>query len=118
MIKKEEVINTFRAIGKMCKATKDLSCGSCPIYRLCAALTDDPLSDIPESLIAESAEILENWSEAHTKTYQQDLFEKFPKAKMINGCPDCCRASIYGTPIDCSEMNCLECWNEEMEEEL
>ena len=68
-------------------------------------------------------EIVQKWSDEHPKkTYIQDFFEKFPKAKLdSDGTPFACRKKRYGgvRPNDkrCDRRGaCNNCWNEPMEE--
>lgn len=74
-------------------------------------------SDI-ELIDPELAEnIVKQWAKEHPqKTYAQDFLEKFPKAK-IGGCkiPKACRQDVYGRCCPEHE-NCMDCWNEPMEE--
>ena len=63
------------------------------------------------------------WTMEHPrKTYAQDFFEKFPKAKPDKeGVPRICRANCYGGSCQHSAISgagpapCKACWNEEME---
>ncbi|MBO5969878.1 MAG: hypothetical protein J6S14_15430 [Clostridia bacterium] len=118
MITRNEVTGTLRTIGKICKHHAHDTCNACPIFNLCRFLSDEPLCEIPEDLLTESAKIIENWAALHIKTYQQDFLKKFPNAKLNeHGFLDFCREHIYGTPTNCKELNCSQCWAEEMEEE-
>ena len=96
----------------------------CPMFGICG--------DLPTRICDEDAEaaieIVQKWSDEHPKkTYAQDFFEKFPKAKGgIDGTPFLCRQRIYGgVPLkgaewECEECDytgtCKDCWNEQMEE--
>ena len=65
-------------------------------------------------------EIVDMWAEKHpVKTYAMDFFEKFPNApRDINGKPNPCVKDIYDNlDIDCSEYDCIDCWDQEMKGE-
>lgn len=65
-------------------------------------------------------EIVDKWTEEHpVKTYAMDFFEKFPNApRDKDGEPKVCVDDIYGnSDIDCSNIECVDCWNQEMKGE-
>lgn len=65
-------------------------------------------------------DIVNDWCNEHPiKTYADDFFEKFPKAKRCQeGYPALCRNTPYGICEDsCGDRSCAKCWNEPMEEE-
>lgn len=74
-------------------------------------------SDI-ELIDPELAEnIVKQWAKEHPqKTYAQDFFEKHPNARKDEfGRPKMCREDIYGGGCR-DDNNCMDCWNEPMEE--
>lgn len=89
----------------------------CPMFGLCK-LT---YSKIRDKDIKTAIETVQKWSdEQPKKTYAQDFFEKFPKARSnSDGTPFVCREKIYGGEcpvLECDECWNKECWNEPMEE--
>ena len=72
-----------------------------------------------ETRYPEKAEdIVKQWAKEHpAKTYAQDFFEKHPNARKDDfGQPKMCREYVYGG--DCrGDDNCVDCWNEPMEED-
>ena len=85
----------------------------CPMFGVC----DDALTRICAEYAETAIEIVQKWSDEHSKkTYAQDFFEKFPDAQSgSDGTPSfVCRKEIYGG--ECPDMGCDECWNETMEE--
>ena len=83
----------------------------------------------PEQTVA----IVEQWAAEHPekpekpekrKTYAEDFFEKFPKAPHLKcrgeelNRPMACRTSEYCAESRfCADVDCIACWNEEMEDE-
>lgn len=72
-----------------------------------------------EVLYPEEAEAkLTQWAKEHpVKTLLQDLLEHYPNCKLgLKGIPAFC-PSLLGYSIEqCGEINCIECWNQPMEE--
>lgn len=67
----------------------------------------------------EANEIILKWCDEHpVKTYAEDFFEKFPKARRTQeGYPALCRNVPYNIDEDgCGDRRCAECWNEENKE--
>lgn len=88
----------------------------CPFFKCCRNM----LITLDAVEIEKTVEILQKWSNEHPKkTYEQDFFEKFPKAPIDKSfkekCPWVCRMGIYGG--ECSGIECDECWNEPMNDE-
>lgn len=67
----------------------------------------------------------QNWAREHPeksekqcKTYIEDFLQYFPNVQLINGVPYLCRKQVYGgDKSNCDRMNCVACWNAEMNEE-
>lgn len=90
----------------------------CPMFGVC----DDALTRICAEYAETAIEIVQKWSDEHSKkTYAQDFFEKFPNAqRKSDESPFVCRKRIYGktrpTFEDCDYTgSCKDCWNEPME---
>lgn len=91
----------------------------CPLFAFCRrTLVMQSAEEVEEAV-----EILQKWSNEHPKkTYEQDFFEKFPKAQSnSDGTPFVCKKRIYDgmhpTFEDCDYTGtCKNCWNEPMEE--
>lgn len=91
----------------------------CPMFGICKLTHSKTCAKDAEKAI----EIVQKWSDEHPKkTYAQDFFEKFPKAKPDKeGVPRSCRANCYGGSCQYSAVSgagpapCKACWNEEME---
>lgn len=99
----------IKDLKRMCAAHK--GCEGCPLRCDCQSL--DGFSDNAD-------EIVDNWVKEHpVKTYAMDFFEKFPNArKDKDGEPKVCAKNIYNNlDIDCSECECVDCWNQEMKGE-
>ena len=67
------------------------------------------------------ASFVDKWAKSHpVKTYAMDFFKKFPNApKDKDGKPRTCIKNIYDNlDIDCSETDCVDCWNQEMKENV
>ena len=91
-------------------------CGECAFHTQNNSLKCH-CSDV-ELIDPELAEnIVKQWAKEHPqKTYAQDFFEKLPNArKDNNGIPTACRQFVYGTKCE-NIGNCMDCWNEPMEE--
>lgn len=104
---------------RMCKCFVD-SCEGCPLEKRTGSC---PPFDFSE----ENNKAVLKWCDEHPqKTYAQDFFEKFPKAKRhIENSgkeypAEVCRAIIFGKEeedIGCFSKYCYDCWNEVMPEE-
>lgn len=94
----------IKDLKRMCESYKSV-CTVCPLCGRCCAFE---ISD----------EIVDKWAEEHpAKTYAMDFFEKFPNApKDRVGEPKTCVKQVYGIDINCSEIDCVACWNQEMKE--
>ena len=103
----------IKDLKRMCASHTD--CLKCELYvNDCCRIFD-----LPDNI----DEIVDEWAEKHpVKTYAMDFFEKFPNApKEDDGTPMPCIVDIYGhLDIDCSndhyEIDCVDCWNQEMKE--
>jgi hypothetical protein len=83
---------------------------------------EDALTRIGIEDATKLIETIQKWSDEHPKkTYAQDFFEKFPKARRnSDGTPFVCRERIYGGEcpvLKCDECWNRDCWNEPMEDE-
>ena len=99
----------IKDLKRMCLAHED--CEGCPFCCNCSS---------PYSFSDNADEIVDKWVKEHpVKTYAMDFFEKFPNApKDKDGEPKVCVDHIYGnSDIDCSEIKCVDCWNQEMKGE-
>lgn len=68
-------------------------------------------ADCFEDLIDKTIRVAEKLN--HVKTYADDFFEKFPKArKETGGEPKSCRDFVYGTESTHCIGGCRDCWNE------
>lgn len=94
---------------KMCECYDD--CEKCELYD---GYGSCGVCDLPDN----ADEIVDKWAKEHpVKTYAMDFFEKFPNApKDRVGGPKTCVKDIYGIDINCSEIDCVDCWNQEMKE--
>ena len=105
-------IDYLAELERMCNSYED-ECVGCPLHECC---TGDAWVKNPK----QAMEIVQKWSDEHPqKTYAQDFFEKFPNARKDSyGLPNAvCRKTIYGEERNhCDDINCVECWNEPMEE--
>jgi hypothetical protein len=81
----------------------------CPLFAFCKHPGITRGAEYAKKLI----ENLQKWSNEHPKkTYAQDFFEKFPKARRnSDGTPFVCRERIYGG--ECPVLECDECWNKD-----
>ena len=99
----------IKDLKRMCAAHK--LCLNCKLYvQGCIKIYD-----LPDN----ADEIVDKWVKEHpVKTYAMDFFEKFPNApKDRVGEPKACVKHIYGIDINCSEIDCVDCWNQEMKGE-
>lgn len=92
----------------------------CPMFGIC----EDALTRICAEDVEAAIETVQKWSDEHPKkTYEQDFFEKFPKAQSnSDGTPFVCRKRIYGgkhsTLEDCDYTGaCYRCWSEPLNDE-
>lgn len=97
----------IKDLKRMCEYYSD--CEDCPLYINCTR---------PDNFSDDTDEIVDNWVKEHpVKTYAMDFFEKFPNApKGRVGEPKTCVNNIYGIDINCSEIDCVDCWKQEMKE--
>lgn len=97
----------IKDLKRMCEYYSD--CEDCPLYINCSR---------PDNFSDDTDEIVDEWVKEHpVKTYAMDFFEKFPNApKGRVGEPKTCVKQIYGIDINCSEIDCVDCWNQEMKE--
>lgn len=105
---------TKRAGNGLCK----LGCSNCP---LCSENNNKGLSCTGfETLYPEKAiEIVQKWSDEHPqKTYLSEFLKNYPNAEL-----DCketpkriCPHALGLTDIDDCDNNCVECWNQPVEE--
>lgn len=114
-----KTMNFFKEVKRMCKTEQCISCpfvlgSGCKISYFFLPTTA-PTIDLPTMI-----SMVQKWSDEHPlKTYAQDFFEKFPNARKDSyGLPNTvCRKTIYGEERNrCDDTNCVECWNEPMEE--
>lgn len=116
--------NFFSELKRLCDSRTSCEAGAenkeqCPLFDFCFCERSITTRDAEE--IIKAIEILQKWSDEHPKkTYAQDFFEKFPKARSnSDGTPFVCRERIYGGEcpvLECDECWNKECWNEPMEE--
>ena len=100
----------IKDLKRMCAAQGE-SCHECPLRGDCAT---------PDGFLDNADEIVDKWVKEHpVKTYAMDFFEKFPNARRGNdGVPKPCVREMYGNlDIDCSNIYCADCWNQEMKGE-
>lgn len=117
-----KTINFLHELKRLCGSRDECVANAankevCPMFGLCK-LT---YSKIRDKDIKTAIETVQKWSdEQPKKTYAQDFFEKFPKARSnSDGTPFVCRERIYGGEcpvLECDECWNKECWNEPMEE--
>lgn len=120
-----KTINFLHELKRLCDSRDECVANAankedCPMFGICK-LTHSKIS----AKDAEKAiEIVQKWSNEHPKkTYEQDFFEKFPKAQVCSdGSPFVCRKRIYGgihsTLENCDYTGaCYKCWNEPMNDE-
>ena len=116
-----KTIGFFVEMQRLCASRLDCSVKDdrCPLYEFCAK----GIRNLSRKDTEYAIETLHKWSrENPRKTYAQDFFEKFPKAKPDKeGVPRICRANCYGGSCQHSAVSgagpapCKACWNEEME---
>ena len=111
-----EALEYLKAKARMVNNCK-ISCRECPLSNFNSSKNIDCVTleaNYPEETIA----IIEKWSKENPiKTYESVVLEKFPKA-FSNGSLGCVR-TIFGkdTSIDCMNISCSECWNQEYKED-
>lgn len=118
-----KTINFFSEFKRLCdsRATCEADTANkeqCPMFEVC---WDHTFTTICAEDAKKLMETIQKWSDEHPKkTYAQDFFEKFPKARSnSDGTPFVCRERIYGGEcpvLECDECWNKECWNEPMEE--
>lgn len=109
-----KTINFLHELKRLCGSRDECVANAankedCPMFGVCK-LTH---SKIRDKDIKTAIETVQKWSdEQPKKTYAQDFFEKFPKARSnSDGTPFVCRERIYGG--ECPVLECDECWNKE-----
>lgn len=109
-----KTINFLHELKRLCGSRDECVANAankedCPMFGVCT-LT---YSKIRDKDIKTAIETMQKWSdEQPKKTYAQDFFEKFPKARSnSDGTPFVCRERIYGG--ECPVLECDECWNKE-----
>lgn len=91
------------------------------VYAYFTTMSEHPkkVSEVVSKWCAEYPETPESVSEQPEnpkKSYKDDLFEKFPNVIFRElDCALPCRGVLYGEDIDCESRNCIDCWNEVME---
>lgn len=122
MIDCSKTMNYFIEKSRMIKQQKDgvckLDCSDCPLS--CSnngtgiSCTNLEMS-YPEKAIA----IIQNWSDEHpSKTYLSELLEHFPNVPLADdGTPEICPEKL-GLDRDIKPCcgDCVECWNQPIEE--
>lgn len=114
---------TLFDFNRMCSSYPD--CEGCPLEytSLCrsigsiGATTIDKINEINSAVV--------DWCEKHKqKTYADDFFEKFPRARKASASciPIMCMHHVYPDSITkfgayCPDGGCKECWNKIMEDE-
>lgn len=109
------IIDFLSDASRMCKT---VSCADCKLSSFCYINYD-----ISKEELHRFVKEVGKWAMEHPrKTYAQDFFEKFPKAKPDKeGVPWMCRVNCYGGSCQYSAFSkvgrvpCKACWNEEME---
>lgn len=117
-----KTINFLHELKRLCGSHNECVANAankedCPMFGVCTFI----YSKIRAEDVKKAIEIVQKWSdEQPKKTYAQDFFEKFPKARSnSDGTPFVCRERIYGGEcpvLECDECWNKECWNEPMEE--
>ena len=104
----------IKDLKRMCASYVDNDCDGCPL-----GYCTNYCTHFPCNMSDNADEIVDKWAEEHPiKTYMQDFFEKFPNAlKEESSEPKTCVKNIYGIDIDCSKIDCVDCWNQEMKGE-
>lgn len=117
-----KTINFLHELKRLCGSRDECVANAaneedCPMFGVCKLTHSKICAEDAKKAI----EIVQKWSdEQPKKTYAQDFFEKFPKARSnSDGTPFVCRERIYGGEcpvLECDECWNKECWNEPMEE--
>lgn len=117
-----KTINFLHELKRLCDSRDECVANAankedCPMFGVCKLTHSKICAEDAKKAI----EIVQKWSdERPKKTYAQDFFEKFPKARSnSDGTPFVCRERIYGGEcpvLECDECWNKECWNEPMEE--
>lgn len=109
-----KTINFLHELKRLCGSRDECVANAankedCPMFGVCKLMH----SKIRDKDIKTAIETVQKWSdEQPKKTYAQDFFEKFPKARRnSDGTPFVCRERIYGG--ECPVVECDECWNKE-----
>jgi len=109
-----KTINFLHELKRLCGSRDECVANAankedCPMFGVCKLMH----SKIRDKDIKTAIETVQKWSdEQPKKTYAQDFFEKFPKARRnSDGTPFVCRERIYGG--ECPVLECDECWNKE-----
>lgn len=104
---------TIKDFARMCNS--QISCEECSKGKINDMIEcNQYICSHPECAEA----IIDKWCAEHpVKTYRDDFFERFPKARKIaNDLPCDCVNSFYGTDFHC-DKDCKFCWNQVYKEE-
>lgn len=112
----EKRVASFLDLVRMCKSFD--MCDGCPFVGRSSCR--------PYDFTEKDNEAVLKWCDKHpAKTYAQDFFEKYPKAKRIREKdgrehPEgICKIKIFGLvkeDVGCLYKTCSTCWNEDMPE--
>lgn len=107
--------NFLREAKRLCRRTKD--CSDCELAGKSAG-AGFTCSTFLKEYPSEAIEIVQKWSDTHpSKTYKEDLFEKYPSASNIDGYPRFSACLIYPElKCECSRYECIGCWDRVMDE--
>lgn len=99
----------------------ELNCTECPLSSLNNGTTDNMACSDFETLYPEKAiAIVQKWSDEHPqKTYLSEFLKNYPNAWLNEkGIPKRMCPSMLGLKDleDCGERNCVECWNQPIED--
>lgn len=123
MIDCSKAENYFAEKRRMTKEQQDgvckLKCSGCPLSRFNNGSSDMIPCFAFETIYPEKAvAIVQKWSDEHPqKTYLSEFLKKYPNALLNdNGLPK--SVCLYNLGLaDCKEYhNCVECWNQAIEE--
>lgn len=113
----ERLRMTKRSKGKGC----DIKCSECPL-----SYTNNGASEFMSCITFEmhyplqAISIVQRWSNEHPqKTYLSEFLKNYPNAWLNEkGTPKRMCPSMLGLKDleDCGERNCVECWNQPIEE--